>query len=110
MNEVLKAFNTLDIRIGTIIDVKDFPEARKPAWQLWVDFGPEIGVKKSSAQVKELYALGELRNRQVLGLVNVPPRQIGPLMSECLVLGAYTDEGVVLLATERPCNNGDKIG
>jgi tRNA-binding protein len=89
-------FDKLDIRVGRVVSVEDFPEARKPAWKLEVDFGEEIGRKRSSAQIKH-YTREELDGRLVLGVVNFPPRQIGPVMSEVLVLGVPDEEGRVIL-------------
>lgn len=103
-------FEQLDIRAGTITDVQDFPEARKPAWKLWIDFGP-LGVKRSSAQLTKLYSKDELLGKQVIAVVNFPPRQVGPFISEVLVLGIYGNEGeVILLQPERKVENGNKIG
>ena len=103
-------FERVELRVGTIIEVMDFPEARKPAWRLRVDFGPEIGIKTSSAQVKALYAKEELLGRQVVGVVNFPPKQIGPVCSECLVTGFHDAEGRVVLAMpERAVPNGAKL-
>src|SRR5688572_28560576 len=97
------------MRVGRVTDVEDFPEARKPAWKLTIDFGPEIGVKRSSAQVKN-YSADELRGRLVVGVVNFPPRQIGPFSSEVLVLGALDDEkGVILLRPDEDDAPGDRI-
>jgi tRNA-binding protein len=87
MTIAIDDFHKVDIRVGRIVDVEDFPEARKPAWKLTIDFGPEIGTKRSSAQLRPLYAREELMGRLVLAVVNFPPRQIGPMMSEVLTLG-----------------------
>lgn len=104
-------FEKIDLRIGTIIRVDEFPEARKPAYQLTIDFGPEIGLKKSSAQITELYNRKRLKNEQVVAVINFPPKQIGPFMSECLVLGAYNESNqVVLLRPQREIMNGAKVG
>lgn len=103
-------FEKVDIRAGTITAVEEFPKARKPAWKLTVDFGPEIGVKRSSAQITTHYAPADLIGRQVLGVVNFPPRQIGPFMSEVLVLGLYDDAGaVVVIGPERAVPNGSRM-
>ena len=99
-------FEHVDMRTGTIIEVLDFPEAKKPAYRLRIDFGAEIGVRKSSAQITACYSKESLMGKQILAVVNFPPKQIGPWMSECLVLGVTTPEGVVLLSTERPVENG----
>lgn len=90
-------FLKLDVRVGRILRAAPFPEARKPAYRLWVDFGPEIGERKSSAQITKNYALEELPGRLVMGVVNFPPRQIGPVMSEVLVLGVPDADGEVML-------------
>ena len=103
-------FMKLDIRVGTITEAKVFEKARRPAYQLRVDLGEEIGGKKSSAQITGHYKPEELIGKQVLAVVNFPPRQIADFMSEVLVLGTYSDGGVVLIAPDRKVKNGDKLG
>ncbi len=104
-------FEKVQIRVGTVLRVEDFPEARKPAYILHVDFGPEVGTLKSSAQITDLYSREELPGRQVVAVTNFPPKQIGPVMSECLVTGFYQPDGAVVLAIpERPVPNGAKLG
>jgi len=106
----LEQFAEVDIRVGTVTAVEEFPEARKPAWKLTVDFGPSVGVKRSSAQITH-YRPDELEGRQVVAVVNFPPRRIGPFLSEVLVLGALDDEqGVVLLRPDSRVADGDRIG
>lgn len=103
-------FERIDIRAGTIIKAETFPKANKPAYQLLVDFG-ESGIKKSSAQVTTFYQPGDLIGKQVLGVLNFPPRQIANFISECLILGVYDDNNqVVLLKPERAVKNGSKVG
>ena len=101
-------FLKVDMRVGRVVDVEEFPEARKPAWKLRVDFGPEIGVKRSSAQITN-YAREELLDRLVVAVVNFPPRQIGPVRSEVLVLGAMRGETVILLEPRDGAEIGDRI-
>ncbi|AOC93604.1 tRNA-binding protein YgjH [Flavobacterium anhuiense] len=104
-------FERTDMRVGTIIEVNDFPEARKPAYQLTIDFGSEIGIRKSSAQITKRYQKEDLLNRQIVAVVNFPRKQIGKFMSECLVLGAVGEEGdVILLAPDFRIPNGLRIG
>ena len=103
-------FMKLDIRVGTIAEAKVFEKAKKPAYQLVVDFGDEIGMKKSSAQITQQYSADELVGKQVLAVVNFPPRQIANFMSEVLVLGTYSEGGVVLIIPDKEVKNGDKLG
>jgi tRNA-binding protein len=103
-------FSAVDMRVGRIVAVDEFPEARVPAWKLTVDFGPELGLKRSSAQITH-YTPEQLEGRLVIGVVNLSPRQIGPFRSEVLVLGALDDEkGVVLLAPDQDAELGSRIG
>lgn len=103
-------FQKVELRVGTITEVDDFPEARNPAYILQVDFGPEVGSKKASAQITGLYDKTELRGKQVVGVVNFPPKQIGPLKSECLVTGFYNDNGNVVLAIpDQQVPNGARL-
>ena len=103
-------FSRVELRVGTIVKAEGFPEARKPAYKLQVDFGEEIGLKKSSAQITDLYTVDELVGKQVIGVVNFPPRQIGPFMSECLITGFVRDDDVVVLAVpDTMVKNGLKL-
>ncbi len=104
-------FEKVDMRTGTIIEVNDFPKARKPAYRLTIDFGPEIGLKRSSAQITVHYEKKDLLQRQVIAVVNFPPKQIADFISECLVLGVYDEnKDVILLKPDKPAGNGFKIG
>ena len=107
---VFDDFLKLDIRVGTIVSARKFEKARKPAYQLEVDFGGELGVRHSSAQITEQYSVEELPGKQVLAVVNFPPRQIANFFSEVLVLGTYSKGGVVLITPDKPVQNGDKLG
>ena len=103
-------FEKVELRIGTIIEVTDFPEARKPAYKLRVDFGPDIGVRKSSAQITNLYGKEELIGKQVLAVTNFPPKQIGPFLSECLVTGVQAANGAVtLVRPDAKVDNGERL-
>ena len=104
-------FEKVEIRCGTVVDVKDFPKARKPSYQFLIDFGAEVGVKRSSAQVTHYYQKEDLVNKQVIAVVNFPPKQIADFFSECLVLGVYDENNhVILLQPERAVKNGQRIG
>jgi tRNA-binding protein len=104
-------FEKVELRVGTVVEAEPFPEARKSAYKLTVDFGPEIGLKRSSVQVTVHYNLAELKGRQVLGVVNFPPKRIGPFVSECLITGFYREDGSVILAVpDKPVPNGAKLG
>lgn len=103
-------FLKLEIRVGEIIRVENFAEAKKPAYKLWVDFGEKIGIKQSSAQITECYKTEELIGKQVLGVVNFPAKQIASFRSEVLILGVYAEQGVVLIQPEQPVKKGDRLG
>jgi len=104
-------FEQVELRVGTIVDAQPFPEARKPAYKIKADFGAEIGVRKCSAQITELYEIGDLIGRQIVGVVNFPPKQIGPMRSEFLLTGFYREDGLVVMAVpERVVPNGAKLG
>jgi tRNA-binding protein len=109
MTITIEEFNKVDIRVGRIVAVEDFPEARRPAWKLTIDFGPEIGTKRSSAQLKPLYSRDELLGRLVLAVVNFPPRQIGPMMSEVLTLGVPGPAGTILIQPDRDVPVGGRL-
>lgn len=103
-------FLNLDIRVGTIINAQIFENVKKPAYKLEIDFGEQIGIKNSSAQITKFYSVDELLGKQILAVVNFPPKQIANFMSEVLVLGTYSDDGVVLIVPDRKIKNGDKLG
>ena len=103
-------FMKLDIRVGTIIGVCKFDKALKSAYKLEIDFGSEIGIKKSSAKITEVYNVDELIGKQILAVVNFPPKQIADFMSEVLVLGTYSKDGIILITPDKKVKNGDKLG
>ncbi len=103
-------FKKIDMRIGRIIRAEEFAEARKPAYKLWIDFGPFVGTKQSSAQITQCYKPEELVGRLVIGIVNFAPKQIGPFRSDVLVMGSYSKQGVVLLRPDSVVESGDMIG
>lgn len=105
-----KDFEQVELRVGTIVSVEDFPEARKPAYKIKAEFGPDIGIKQSSAQITTLYSKEDLIGRQIIGVVNFPPKQIGPFLSEFLITGFYRNEGAVVLAVpDQQVPNGTKL-
>ncbi|MES2410187.1 MAG: tRNA-binding protein [Bacteroidota bacterium] len=103
-------FEKVEMRIGTIIEVNDFPQARKPAFQLTIDFGTEIGIRKSSAQITKRYSKEGLVGKQIVAVVNFPKKQIGNFMSECLVLGSVNEDDIVLLSSDLKVENGLRVG
>ncbi|HEV7166091.1 MAG TPA: tRNA-binding protein [Gammaproteobacteria bacterium] len=104
-------FERVELRVGTVLQAEAFPEARKPAYKLTVDFGPEIGMRRSSVQITAHYTLEGLLGRQVVGVVNFPAKRIGPFVSECLITGFYREDGTVILAVpDKPVANGAKLG
>ncbi|MEG3658254.1 tRNA-binding protein [Arenibacter palladensis] len=111
MNETITwpDFSKIDMRVGTIIEIKDFPEARKPAYQIHVDFGKNIGIRKTSAQITQRYSKEELLGKQIIAVVNFPKKQIANFMSECLILGAVDGSDVILLQPQAEVDNGLKI-
>lgn len=103
-------FLRVELRVGTVVEVLDFPEAHRPAWKLSIDFGPEIGTRRSSAQITDLYRAEDLLGTQVVAVVNLPPKQVGPFRSECLVTGFHRADGAVVLARpDRPVPDGSKL-
>jgi len=103
-------FDKVELRVGTIVDVQDFPEARKPSYIVWADFGGDIGIRKSSAQITQLYAKESLKGKQIVGVVNFPPKQIGPIRSEFLITGFVLHTGAVVLAVpDKNVPNGLKL-
>ncbi|RLW70829.1 MAG: tRNA-binding protein [spirochete symbiont of Stewartia floridana] len=105
-----KDFEAVELRTGTILSVEDFPASHKPAWIITADFGSQAGIRKTSARITDLYDKDSLLGRQVIGVVNIPPRQIGPVRSEFLLTGFYRDDGAVVIAIpERPVSNGAKL-
>ncbi|WP_434035641.1 tRNA-binding protein [Formosa sp. 4Alg 33] len=105
---IFEDFNLVDLRVGTILEVREFPEARKPAYQLTIDFG-DLGIKKTSAQITTLYTKSELLNRQIVAVVNFPRKQIAKFMSECLIMGAVAGKDVMLLRPEQQVKNGTSV-
>ncbi|MHA7944708.1 tRNA-binding protein [Formosa sp. 3Alg 14/1] len=105
---IFEDFSRVDLRVGTILEVREFPEARKPAYQLTIDFG-DLGIKKTSAQITTLYTKSELLNRQIVAVVNFPRKQIAKFMSECLIMGAVAGKDVMLLRPEQQVKNGTSV-
>ena len=105
-----ETFMKLDIRVGTIIEVIDFEKAKRPAYKLKINFGDEIGIKKSSAQITRIYKKEDLIGKQILAVVNFPPKQVADFISEVLVLGTYSKDGVILITPDKKADNGDKLG
>lgn len=104
-------FERIDLRAGTVVEVEDFPEARKPAYKVKIDFGEEIGHRKASARITEHYSREDLLGKQVICVLNFPPKQIGPFISECLLTGLYLEDGSVVLAVpDQKVSNGAKLG
>ena len=103
-------FDKVEMRVGTILEANDFPEARKPAYQLTIDFGAAIGIRKSSAQITKRYSKEALIGKQIIAVVNFPKKQIGKFMSECLVLGSVNEDDIVLLTSDLKVENGLRIG
>jgi tRNA-binding protein len=104
-------FERVELRVGTVVAAEEFPEARKPAYKLTVDFGEEVGIRRSSVQITALYTKEGLMGKQVIGVVNFPKKQIGPFLSECLITGFYREDGAVVLAVpDKPVPNGSKSG
>ncbi len=103
-------FERVEIRVGTILTAEPLPKARVPAYVLTIDFGETLGIRKSSARITDLYTAEELIGRQIVGVVNFPPKQIGPIQSQCLVTGFYREDGVVLAVPDKPVPNGLKLG
>jgi tRNA-binding protein len=107
---IIDDFQKIDMRVGEIIKAEAFPKARKPAYKLWVDFGEEIAIKQSSAQITDCYSLDELVGKQVLGVVNFPPMKVADFSSEVLVMGTYSEQGVVLIEPQQRVKKGDRLG
>lgn len=104
-------FEKVELRVGVILEVEDFPEARKPAYKITADFGGQIGIKKSSAQITDLYTKEDLKGKQIIGVINFPPKQIGPFLSEFLCTGFYREDGSVVLAVpDKEAKPGSKLG